>query len=474
MPYATDRDRNPTNQELEQVEQPAAPTNLFLTSGYMPGVYDLTWDSPADLSLNSRFHVCGVNIYRSFDSEFGPYERITDFPIGTIFWRDQTDNVVVTEVVEDDQWVIRGRCSTGMARERYVFHTRMRPITQAGSQGVPARSAGDVRVFVDGVEVALTSVNGESGQIEIDYKSYYNVAQQNLDHPPDIDDTTTVTVTYRYSRSLLKTNLDTRVFYRVTTVGIPVTLPLDKVQPTDLVETPLERAAFTSNKEIEKIDWIWREAVRRNRWVLSQGGERVKVFLRKTVGQPCPCIDLFDATHKQDGRADCPYCYGTGVLGGYEGPYDLVVAPPETERRIAQRDIGRVLEMTYEGWTGPSPLLSMRDFLVKINGERFSIGAVRMPTNRGMVLQQHFNIAIIPENDIRYSVPLDNPQGLVVTQTGPVVPPQHLPPMVTDKPNIPNERELRGRTATWENIVYAFPFFLLYRDLVDAAVSWFL
>ena len=455
MPYATDRDRNPTNQELEQVEQPAAPTNLFLTSGYMPGVYDLTWDSPADLSLNSRFHICGINIYRSFDSEFGPYDRLTDFPIGSIFWRDQTDKVVVmNEVVEDDQWVIRGRCSTGMERERYVFHTQQRPVIRETGQAIPAQSPLDVQVFVDGVAVPVKRVQGESGEVEIDYKAYYDVALQSLDRPQAILDTSIVTVSYRYARSLLRTDLDTRVFYRLTTVGLPVTLPLDKAQPQDLIETPLERAAFTSNKEIEKIDWIWRDAVRRNQWILSQGGERVKVFLRKTVGQPCVCIDLFNATHKQGGQSDCPYCYGTGILGGYEGPYDIVVAPPETERRIAQRDIGRTQEMTYEGWTGPSPLLSMRDFLVKINGERFSIGAVRMPTNRGMVLQQHFNVSIMDEQDIRYSVPLDNPQGLLVTQTGPIVPPQHLPPRITDKPNIPNERELRGRTASWENIVY--------------------
>jgi hypothetical protein len=102
-------------------------------------------------------------------------------------------------------------------------------------------------------------------------------------------------------------------------------------------------------------------------------------------------------------------------------------------------------------WTGPAPLLSQRDFVVRINGERFSIGPVRMPTNRGMVLQQHFNLGFIDEKDIRFRLPIDNVQGLSVEQT---LPPHLAPAGETSKPNIPNERELRGRTKTWENLVY--------------------
>jgi len=451
MPYATDRDRNPTQQELEEAPWPVAPLNLFLTSGYMPGVYDLSWDSPTHLSHNSRFWICGVNIYRSIDSEFGPYDRITDFPVGSIFWRDQTDNVVVLdETVEDDQWVIRGPCSAGMEDERYVFRTRKCPISQPGSQVVPDARPESVQVTVNGEAAPLLAVIPETGEIEIDTIRYANTVTQKLDDAPLIDDNAEIKVSYRYNRFVLRTNLDHRTFYRVTTVGIPAILPLDKAGPQDLVETPLERAAFTSSKEIEKIDWIWREGVRRNRWILSQGGERVKVFIRKTAGVPCLCRERAEATHKQP-VSDCDVCYGTGFVGGYEGPYDVVIAPDDAERRVAQRDTGRTLEHSYEVWTGPSPMLSQRDFLVKINGERYSIGPVRFPTNRGMVLQQHFSIGHLDEGDIRFKVPMDQPRGLVVTQ---VIPPQQAGSSTTDKPAISDERELRGRTVTWENIVY--------------------
>jgi len=470
MPYATDRDRNPHLLELEKAPWPVPPLNLFLTSGYQAGVYDLCWDDPASMANNSRFSIVGVNLYRSFDSEFGPFERITDLPVGSVFWRDQTLNAIeVGELVEDSKWVVRGSESAGVFNRRYIFQTVRCPLVRAGSQNVLADNATDVVVTINGEVAPVLFVDGESGEIEVDLTAYPNVATQLLDPVtlPEAGSGVEVRVTYRYNQNFVKTDLMQRVFYRVTTVGIPVFKPIEECSPQDLVETPLERAAATSNYEIEKLDWIWTESVRRNRWILDQGGERVKVLLRKHVGQPCPCVV---ASHGQ-ALNDCTLCFGTRILGGYEGPYDIVIAPDDAERRITQSMNGRTVEHTYEVWTGPSPLLSQRDLIVKVNGDRYSIGPVRMPTNRGMVLQQHFNIGHLDEKDIRYSVPIDNPLGFVMNQLGAVVPPQHFPAAKTDKPNIPNEREIRGRTAAWENIVYAVPLLWAARTLLESVLG---
>jgi hypothetical protein len=213
----------------------------------------------------------------------------------------------------------------------------------------------------------------------------------------------------------------------------------------------LERGAATSNFEVEKQDWIWREAVRRNRWILDQGGERVKVFIRKAVGPRCPCYN--STTHHQP-QGDCLICYGVGVVGGYEGPYDIIIAPDDAERKVSQKDTGRTVEHIEDVWTTATPLLSQRDFIRKINGQCYAIGSVRMPSNRGMLLQQHFSMGIFDEKDIRTRVPLDNPNRFLANRIQPTVPPLNSPAQVTDKPGIPDERELRGRTIAWENIVY--------------------
>lgn len=452
MSYATNRDREPSLLELTKTPWPVPPLNLFLTSAYRPGAYDLVWTDPSELSLNSRFQLCGVNVYRSFDSEFGPYDRLNEFPIGSTFVQDLTDNVLVMdEEVTDDQWIMRGYgASAELASPRYVFRTSQYPIVKEGSQKLPTSSVGDVEVRIDGVPVKVLSVLGEAGEIEVDPNHYPNVALQSRDPSILPDPGTKVTVTYRYTRSFLRTDLAQRVFYRVTAVGHLLASECGPSDPTELLETPLDRAAFTSNFEIEKIDYIWREAVRRNHWILDQGGERVKVFLRKQVGLPCSCRYV---GYNQP-LNDCLKCYGTGILGGYEGPYDIILAPDNGEKKISQRDTGRTVEHTYDFWTGPSPLLSQRDFIVKLNGERYSIGAIQVQSNRGMVLQQNGMLGHLDEKSIQYRVPIDNPSRYAANQVQPAIPPLNSPAQITDKPNIPDERELKGRSIAWENITF--------------------
>lgn len=448
MPDVGQRDRTPFLTELTETPWPAPPLNVFLR-GHGRGVIDIRWDDPAILSLNSKFELLGVNIYRSFDSEYGPFTRVTDLPIGTRFWRDVNDNELVEEDVTD-QFEMFGidNSSSGSEAPRYVFRTRHCPIVHEGGGRVPTRDTRAVRVFVDGVEARVQNVNGNTGEVEIDANTYTEVGTQKTIPPILPTPTSRVVCYYRYTRSWLKTDLGTRVFYRITTVGVKRPCNLAIATPGDLVETPLEHGASTNLFEVEKLEYIWREAIRRNRWILQQGGERVQVFLRKTVGVVCGC---YVSTHKQ-GQNDCTTCYGTSIVGGYEGPFDMIIGPDDAERRIAQKEYGRTKEHTYEVFGGPSPLLAQRDFLMKVTGDRFSIGPPRMPTNRGNILQQHFTIASIDEKDIRYKVPIDvgYRSGMVV-RTGPEV---EASSEITEKENISDEREYKGRTLAWKNSVY--------------------
>jgi hypothetical protein len=448
--YTTNRDWNITDLEYTKTPWPLPPLNLFVVNGYQPGVFDLKWDDPSILAINGRFKILGVNLYRSFDSEFGPFHRISEMLVCSTFWRDRTDNELIVEEDVSDKFILRGECGTNN-RPQWIFKTLHCPIVKEGSQAVTADSPEDVTVHIDGVPVMPLRVHGFSGEVEINPYIYANVATQNLDPSLVPGPDSRVTVTYRRNRSLLRKDLGQRVFYRATTVGVPLNCDLSQIRCEHLVETPLEEASATSSMEIEKLDWIWRESVRRNRFILEQGGERVKMFIRKNVGFPCPCVPY---EHHKQPLNDCTKCFGTGFLGGYEGPYDMLIAPDDAERRISQKDTGRTLEHMYEVWTGPSPILSQRDFLVKINGERYSVGPVRFPSNRGMVLQQHFNIGHLDEKDIRYKVPVGNPIKFAAVQFAPRGPEQQASDDITEKPNIPDERELRGRSKVWENTSY--------------------
>ena len=451
MSYATNRDRNVSDLELTRATYPVAPLNLFLTSGWEPGVFDLQWDDPSLLPLNGRWQIVGVNVYRSFDSEHGPFYRVTDFQLGGRYWQDRTDTEVVVGEDVTDRFLTQGIEATQNYAPRYVFQVERGPIVKLGAQGEYADEPGDVQVFVGDQLARVMRVRGFAGEVEIDGQRYANIAKQHFDPTVAPAPGDRVTCSYRRMRQLVKTDLGQRVFYRVATVGLPVGCDPCQCSQGDFVETPLERAASVSSYEIEKLDWVWREAVRRNRWILEQGGERVRFFLRKNVGLTCPCTD--DAYHKQP-QGDCRVCFATGIIGGYEGPYQTIIAPDDAERRISQKNIGRTMEHTYEVWTGPTPILVQRDFLVKLNGERYSVGPVRFPSSRGMVLQQHFTIGHFDEKDIRYKVPMGDPTRYVADQFASQPPEEGGPTPITDKPGIPDERELRGRTVTWENTTY--------------------
>ena len=121
-----------------------------------------------------------------------------------------------------------------------------------------------------------------------------------------------------------------------------------------------------------------------------------------------------------------------------------------------------------------SPIVSQRDFLVKQNNDRYSIGPVRRPTNRGNVMQQHFNIAYLDSPDIRYTVPID---GAIASPNLPwpqtrytysplretydaredapwPVSPDAAIPMATDKDGVSGPVEQRSRTGAGSNTNY--------------------
>ena len=146
------------------------------------------------------------------------------------------------------------------------------------------------------------------------------------------------------------------------------------------------------------------------------------------------------------------------------------MCPDDGEVNIVQTERGRNKEHTYECWIGPTPSVSQKDFIVKQDGDRYSIGAVRRPSNRGNLLNQFFTIGYLDEADIRYRVPVLGISENTFPETRymdewdyeehddrdiyPVGADNQSQPQTTEKENIPDEREKRGRTPVWENQNY--------------------
>lgn len=425
---------------------------------------------------NSRWSIVGVNVYRSDNGERGPYIRVNKFPVGTMFYRDFTDNILVENetVVWDAAWVSKGDSTNSY---RWAFRTYFAPIVKATETpprghanhmvSVHANAPSDVIVKIGGVEVPVDNVFGPNGEITLINQPTYDLARDRTIPPllPAADGTTEVTITYWYNRNLVKTDLErtTQIFYRLTSVA------LDPTSPSGYVETPLQYCPPISVAQVETFDYIWREAVRRNTWILQQGGERVKLFKKKVSGIPCPCrVDERTLEFSKQPDARCLTCFGVGWVSGYDGPIDIILAPDDSERAVRQTPIGRRLDHTYEVWTGPSPVVTQRDFIIKQTGERYSIGPVRRPAVRGLPLQQHFNIGYLDEQDYRYRIPVNGitelpwPETRTTDPNTPCDPQPPYPvgfdyqatPMESEVPKIPNEREIRGRTPVWANTMY--------------------
>lgn len=461
----------------EPTAYPIPPQNGMVVSSFQRGSLDIRWDDPANLAINANFNVVGVNIYRSDASDRGPYYRINEMPVGGSFYRDRTDYVLIDrEKVEWSAWNFLGNKPNS---RQFSFRTQYRIIKKdihaPYQTPVFGNAPVDATLYVNGEEVAVQGVFGRTGEVTLINQPTFNVGAEKIEEAPrPFSEDDLVEVSYWTCKNFLPSGLGTNLWYRLTTVV------LDEEDPSGYSETPLNQSKPCSLMEIEALDYIWKEAVRRNNWILQQGGERVKLFVRKVNGVPCDCTrDQRTLEWGKQPENSCLRCYGTGFIGGYEGPYDTILAPDDGERRISQSAYGRRTEHSYEVWMGPSPVVTQRDFIVKQTNERYSIGPVRRPSNRGNVLQQHFNIAYFDEGDIRYRVPVDGTDSLPwpATRGAEVTMPRTpvtggktydeeeswggapypegaspvVTPMATEKTSTPDALEPRGRTKVWQN-----------------------
>ena len=140
------------------------------------------------------------------------------------------------------------------------------------------------------------------------------------------------------------------------------------------------------------------------------------------------------------------------------------MAPPETEKIVELMDVGLHVNYDWTTWTGPYPLINDRDFVVRQNNDRLTIAHVNPQGVRGAIFQQHFMLAPLDHNDVRYKVPITGGEDGVPPSWNAyrAARPTDASPVIPEKPEIPDQYELKGRTVTFENIVYAIPFFALF------------
>lgn len=428
---------------------PYAPKSVHVTSPFMLGTIDVRWDNPADYFQNNGLQVLGVNIYRAFDAPHANFRLATLSPVSSLSWRDQTQEVYVHQ--ED----VLSRLNPGLnAEKEWFFHTDHKKIISPENNDTKSATVHDIKVEVDrgdGVwtEVIPFKIYPEEGLVYLNRNKTYDPVKNTIVDPvlPDLLEGG-IRVSYYYLNGLIATDINRKIFYKVTTVAYD----LDK---DETIETPLDEVEAMSLYDMERIDWIWAEAIRRNKWLLEQTGDRVKLFLRKWNGQKCACYNETYGYSKGVGsNRPCQICYGTGYVGGYEGPFDILIAPPETEKAVNLMDAGLHVSYDWNTWTGPEPLLNERDVIIRSNNDRFFVIRPNYQGSRGATYQQHFSLAQVDQSDPVYTIPVEG--GSLVTPPGWNAYREgresDASPQIPIKPDkIPGSVPI-GRTVTFENI----------------------
>ena len=436
----------PLRPQTPDLTLPLGPRNLIVTSPYEIGMADIRWDNPTIIAQNSGLQITGVNVYRSTDTPYGPYIKLNDTPVTSLFYRDQTQERLVTN--EDVTATLRTDGPSG----RYLVYVQHKPITVPGSNGKISDRVEDVKLEIDNgdgnfVETPAFRVSGKFGEIQLITTPTFNYTVEQI-IPPRLPDPPNgrARVTYRYLEHHVVSKLNQRIYYKVTTVAV------DPEDNSKRIETPIEEVEWKSTFDIEILDYIWREAIRRNRWILQQEGERVKVFIRKWMGELCSSHEI----HYGRSRHDCPVCMGTNFVGGWNGPYEIWIAPPETEKAIELLDMGLHIRYDWSTWTMDTPLLNEHDIIVRQNNERYVVGPVNPQGSRGAIYQQHFTISHIDESDIRYKIPITGGETQVPASTDLYREElrSEASPVIPVKPEIPADRIIKGKTVTFENIMW--------------------
>jgi hypothetical protein len=408
---------------------------LILTSS-VNGSRDLWW--PIDPQATR-----GYNVFRATDAPFN-WQKITPTPIPGQFFRDETKLERVKYVVPTDAWIDSGQF--GMRAFRlpetpYSSTVKGRPvvatnpddiqleITNTSGEVLPARAA-----LVSGIDQTVFMQAGYSLPTGGAVSAFPAV---------DFESLATVTVYYKRIKNFVDiiTNMN-RTYYTVVPVDDHGEQHAPGAYGTDVVD----------NMQVDRLDYMQQEMVRRNQWLFEQVGEPSHLFFRRTSGEKCGCSSEFTA-----GRTACPVCFETGIVDGYYGPYDMLFIDPDMAAVRTIDEGGKKVERKSKTYLGRTPIVQDGDLIFRKNGERLVISGVTYKMPRGVLLQQDFDVELLNPKDTRYLIPVLEPEDPIIFNPASQRDPGHGAQPVYEDSTMPhrhneNPEGRTGRTITFGRI----------------------
>lgn len=415
--------------------------NLVVLDSASFGSRDLHWLDQGGSGL-------GYNIYRAFDYPTN-WTKLNSTPYPGCFYRDQTTLTLTTYTVTNADWVSQGLDG------QWCFKIPQAPIWSGQTvKGSPrlANNPLDVLVTIDGVQAGVGRVDGSEGLV---YLEVLNLAadgskQVKKGLPFTVNTPITQTVVVKYYMlanyvDIYLANGVTRTFYTV--------VPVD-AQGNETYAPGAPGTEIKSTFEVDQMDYMLAEMVRRNAWLFEQVGEPAFLMIRKHRGTRCECT-----VENGEPRSGCPSCYETGIVGGYYGPFDVLYIDPDSQATRILNEGGVRVERESQSYLGPTPYIQDGDLIVRRNGERLSIYGVTYKQPRGILVQQSFQTTLLQPGDTRYAIPVITPPTGNPTLFDPrfdqaAIPAEPLTNPLTDPTKIwENPVIPQGRDAKFGNIM---------------------
>lgn len=178
---------------------------------------------------------------------------------------------------------------------------------------------------------------------------------------------------YRDSVDLTKRNV---YWYKVTAVSL-------SNDESDLSLATPATVVWEADGWNTRMKYILQEILRRHTLMLRADSELCTVYLKKNTGIRCPC---FDERRGTPINSNCPVCYGTSYVGGYEKYSGIWVRVYSEKEQITQDKLGLVVGYTpMIRVPGATPPFKQGDLVLRRNHTILHVERARHRHTQGVV-----------------------------------------------------------------------------------------
>lgn len=181
-------------------------------------------------------------------------------------------------------------------------------------------------------------------------------------------------------------------------------------------ENTYKSPAYGIFGQLRPREWeIAKDIRRRERLRYGYTAVPVTVYKLKRYGEPCPhCVS---SQSEGSSNSKCPYCYGTGFLGGYHtgfGMQMMDISPSQLREIHYSDDVAtfNTSQDAYQARAAGIPELSEGDIIVdESTDQRFKVSTSPVIAQiRRVPLVRQVDMTLLPFSDIAYSISDDRPR----------------------------------------------------------------